>query len=78
MVRGKQFHSFIELIYIPYTCPCKLKSGTEGKVRKRREPEGCFSFPIADFLPLRPNATAEEVIISFSSTVHKHQSRNAS
>ena len=45
---------------------------------KEKKAEGCFSFLIAVFSPLCSGMTAEDVIISFLSPMHKHQSRNAS
>lgn len=50
-----------------------LQARKESK-EKKRITDGCFSFPIAVFAPLCPDATAEEVILLFLSSMHKHQS----
>ena len=54
-----------------------LRTERERRVTKRKKVEGCFSSPIAVFLPLCPDTTAGEVIILFLSSMHKHQSLNA-
>lgn len=54
-----------------------LQRGRE-RESKREESRGLFFFPYCCFSPLCPDMTAEDVIISFLSPMHKHQSRNAS